>query len=521
MKLFFLTATVVSYIVLCLRKQHNLKLFWTISYIFIVACRLLSDYESGYCNPDEIEWQFKANSLIDSPAIYIKYFLWSDIWRILTIIPLAIISFITNSNSPLIPHLIQSTLYFFIVLLLSSIFNILYNKTETSQKTGIIFLIFYALQSGIDIVAYNSETPALTLYLTSVYFFILGLRRNKNMMVFFSSIILSITPLAKEQIFIISLITGILYIIIIFKVNKKILGKTIVFLSIFPLLILTAAIITENIDFIQITIANISDYKNNSLYNSQQNIFQKITSNLIISFKMFSTLYYLVLVLIIFIIFLRPRINISKREIFIFLTVIITTIYTTASPGNNFYHYLHFHVLFLFPIFFYSQSILSNQKTYLLNILILTTFAVISIRKNTLFLNENKHIDSSKKTQLIQAKLINQINTLRPKFNPYGLVWGWNTEIYLKTKSKRSTTYSYPVFTQRTFSKSAESLKIYQNDIEYFQPDYILCNVGKNAFFFDNHDDCLNNPMHPLHSYVMKKYVIIDSGDSYELFIHK
>jgi hypothetical protein len=512
----------ISYVFVVHSKLQNKFFFWSSTFVYLIGCRFILDYSMDFQNPDEIEWQFKAKSLIDAPLEYCNYYIWGDLTRFFTILPLAIFNLITVSYEPNISHLLQTFFYFFIFYLLNEIFSLIKNNELISRRSVVFFIVFYALNYSEDLTAFNSEAPALFIYLCSVYLFISGVQNSKNHLVYISGFLLSITPLAKEQIIIISLCTGLIYLLYLLRDRREIALKMLLISLIFPVMIAVSSVVGGKSDYFTLMYSNILDYQKGSLDASNMSMTHRILMIVGRSFKFYSVFYYLGALTIVYCLLFRKKVLMARSEIVVFISLFALTIYTTAAPGNSFYHYLHIHLLFLFWVVYYSQSVLFTIR--IKNLFIYCTILFSTVFLYRLSVNEKSNF--LKKFDAISIEIEHKVNKIINQSiyegpNENGLVWGWNTKLYLDLNLKRSSFYMYPVFTQSNYSARIKSLSLYAADIARYQPRIIICNVGANAFYFTNREDCLCNKQHPLHKFIMNKYILVDSGDSYEILLSK
>jgi hypothetical protein len=222
----FLPIVVLSITYVFILWKNNFKYnkwFWPISFFYLILIRSDDLFRPYTLCPDEEQWLICANSIIESPYNYVKYFLLFDFSRLFTILPLCLFSPITDYISYEHARILNLLIYFGIIFFIHKCADLFFqNNSEIPTILSAYLLMFFSLSRDYDFIAYNSELPAILLLIISCYLVLKKINRNKLDFahMFIAGNLISSTINAKEQIFAISFFIG-SCIVIYLWLNKK------------------------------------------------------------------------------------------------------------------------------------------------------------------------------------------------------------------------------------------------------------------------------------------------------------
>jgi hypothetical protein len=152
-----------------------------------------------HLTPDEAQWISEANGLVADPRLWIQYFLPVNALRVLTIVPLAALSFVSGGGlgyegarcAVVLMWALFCTLLF---LALTPAFG-----RQTATWSGCAVVLLVSCFSYWDFVAYNSELPVIVLCMGSLACFMNAIHSRSTWRYAAAGFLLACIPFAKHQ----------------------------------------------------------------------------------------------------------------------------------------------------------------------------------------------------------------------------------------------------------------------------------------------------------------------------------
>jgi hypothetical protein len=522
--LIFLTILFLSYYFLIDKKQSLRKYFWLVAIIYFFASRSF-DFTLKTLNPDEEDWLVVAQSILSDINVYCTHYYLTDFTRILTILPLTLFGFFTDFMSYGESRFLNICLIIFSIYLGTKIINNIYSK-KSALFVAVFFIIILGNTSNIDIISYNSEIPAIVLFLSAVLLFDPFYEKNysvNKLKLFFAGMLLAFIPFAKEQAVVIAIFSFLFFLIILIRNRQKynslyliaggVLGSG---LFLFPL-------------FYLYDYHLIIKLFENRLYYSSNGLHQAKELTLLTNISNFTKLIWLnplyivtgILTLLgIYFCFLeyKRKKNIKTLEVF-FCVIFLITLKSIYVPNNMFPHY----TIFLWPIFFvfiglFYYSIENNSHNHLKG-LSLICIAYLTISISFSFIKPYPFYKLLDKNTLVQNDPLTELIIKNSAPNDKMIIWGWGSSYYLTTKLKRGCSYLYPQYATKNYPGSKYVIDIYYQDIIRERPKIILQLVGNDCFYFNDINKHAIEVISPkIYNYIKINYELIASDSNFILY---
>ena len=399
---------------------------------------------------------------------------------------------------------------------------------KTSVFVTSFAVLFFSVSKMPDLVAYNSEIPALFLLTLALYLFksaiYSGVSKNHN--AYLIGLVIGLVPFAKEQALFITVLTFLFFASYWFiqKDYSKILfaslgGTTALFIFIFPLLRNNG--ITDFIWIIQ----NAAEYAKYGLKMDKSAVSGK-GIKLLKSVWLNKELFLLFSLAIISFGLQVFSYAIGKSKIALtnlyFLLLFLVTLYTIYLPGNFFFHYT---IFLLLPLSFLLAWLYFNysgkiQTSLLIPLVLLTLFVSKVYDRNwrlfypVLEIFTPDLVDTSDPVY----KLITEYSKPGDRM----LIWGWANHYYLSTKMQRASGFLYPQFAMGVYSGKKRANEFYLNNVKKFRPEVIVELAGKGRFFFDNKwEHSIQNNAPDLYKEILGKYDKLKEDSNFVFYKRK
>jgi len=542
----FIFLIIFVFIFLTYKYQHgkvNGYFYWTFSLLALLALRFKMLF-AGHINPDEDQWLISANSLKISLLDWSAYFAAYDITRVFTILPLAILSPVLDMNSISSAHLL-AIIFIYCFIYVTYRINTLFFDRNSALIVATLLTVVFGLASHTDLIAYNSEYPAITLLAVATYLWILYVKRPEHQnakITFLIAFVCSLIPFAKEQsaIIVLILVACAFCYICLLKQWKPLLsfvagGMTGVLLTFSPIIL--AGRIKDFIFQMQIAI----QYSKMGLgLNAQQ---QSAQTKVL---RMFSTYLFqtesLLLISLTITGFIFCTIKVAKyvksrsAETLVYLyyiSILIAIVYTIYAPSNYFYHY---GIFLLIPTTFFIAFIFNhfNGRWAGSYGLIIVVIIHLLLRSGNVAGKLNQQFGYKAPPQMAASSATapivkktgkyDELNTFLTEYSSQGdkiVVWGWDNSLYLKYKLNRASRYLYPFCAVNAYEGSEQVKEIYMEDILHFKPRIILELVGEGRFYFTKPEYQIRNSFPQLQQYLDQNYTLVGAGDNFKFYLRK
>lgn len=522
----------IIYIVF-INKLINLKIptntFWPITILYITLVRSNDFNHPLSMNPDEEQWLITANSIIDSPKLWLNEYALFDFTRFFTIVPLLIFSFFTTYLTYDHARIMNITLFILFLIIQYKLIEIKFNK-NTSILILSILALFFSTSNHFDLVQYNSEMPTIVFVSLVILQFYKDIKLNlHNIYIFLNGLTVSMIVFSKEQAILIAGFIGI-FITLYYLINKNYL-KSMLFVigGISGLLIFLVPLLSiYGLEKIIWVISNGTEYAKNGLTDGN-------TYPLLIQFNSFlkSVLFnneYFALSILIIICVYYEIVNVYKKrklimdQLFFFL-LLGCTLYTIYLPKNFFMHY---NLFLLIPSTwfigqFYNNLIHNKIKfyisTFIMTFILLTKFNVKESDLRIIYPYTNYLYQSRPQIHP------NEISNLLKLYSNIGdklIIWGWGNNYYIENKLQRSSCFLYPQFAMENYKGRQETIDCYIENIEKLEPKIIIQLVGKDRFFFTNIEtQSIEATSKHLSNLINANYNVIEQGTNYTFYLKK
>lgn len=513
---FILTTSIfLTIIYLILKKVKRINLIYIILIkLFYMILMWAPHMQRNYLNPDEIQWFVQAREFNYDPILWIKYFSVTNISRIGTILPLSIIDFVYPGDDSCVKLRMASLIcYLSICIIAYKITHKIINNKNTSLIYSTVLCTMFANFQFFDFLAYNSEvicTILLLLICNKYIDFSSKSKINKNIIIISSLIF--ILPLCKEQCFPVSVLLSILIFFYIFYNIRTSLNLFIYYNITLSTAFFLILYISGNFQYFYDIFINTIDYAKNGLTESRDFKYKLIFLFNCLTREDFRSIFYPVTISIFYIILFKYKnlLKIIKNSYFelsiIFLLLIIISL-IISLPGNPFPHY---GVLFFTPFILLGIFILCS-KYKILKILFLSSIVTISLAQ------PEKH-EGVEELYLhnINIQPHSFVNYIRLNSEPNDrlVVWGWNNNLYIESDCLLGSRFLYPVYATTRWTKSANFLSYYLDDLIKFKPKFLISWMGSDTFYFNNsrYSPIKNFPL--VKDHIDKNYkLVLNDGD--------
>lgn len=493
------------------------KYFWTFSVIFFILMKS-RDLDSGFLNQDELQWLVSANSMRFDSFKYFNYYITGEISRVLTIAPLAICGFFSDFIELIQSRILNILMFLSFFYFQLKIIKIIFSSDLRSYIITSIYITSIAFGFNSDLASYNSEIVVINLLSLSFLFYLNAKQSNRSFQYIFAGSAATLIALAKEQAFPIALFL-LFYFCLDQLINKK-FKKTLFVLFgslIIQVFFIYIVYITKSFERLKLLFECSKIYLEKGLGGNKYSFQKKAqfffennyleTTNGLFGFLAFFG---------IILLFRNYReFKLISIESF-FIGLFLITLFVTINPGNSFYHYsiLHYFCLMFFasycvyhlkfrPLYIFAFVFLANLKSGIINN---KTFFPISR-----FFKQEKKLANSDMASIYLSKELKPLDHL--------LVWGWENQWYLKSKSLKSSYFPSPVFLENHYPNREKLISIYCNDIKNIKPKIIFEAVGPGRFFFtDINKWRINHISYDLSCIVNKNYDLVLIGDNFRIF---
>ncbi len=519
--------------IIFINKILNNKLpsytFWPISILYLILCRSNDFNHPLSMNPDEEQWLIIANSIIDSPSIWLNKFALFDFTRFFTFIPLLIFSFFTNYLTYDHARLINIILYIIFLIIQYKLLKIKFNK-NTSILLVSIYIIFFSTSNHFDLVQYNSEMPCIVFISLSILQFYKDVKLKLNSFyIFLNGLTVAMIVFSKEQAIPIAGFIGI-FITIYYLLKKNYLksllfsigGVSGILLFMIPLLNI------YGLDKIIWVFTNGTQYANDGLTDGNTYSFLIQISSFLKSVLFNNEYFAFSIILFISIYYEIKNVIISKLLKFdqlFFLLLFVVTMFTIFLPKNFFMHYNLFLLVpsTWFLSQYYNKLNQNNIKSYI-SIFIMTfiLFTKFNIKETDvrLIYPYTNYLKQSR--PIIEANEINKLLKLYSHQGDKLIIWGWGNNYFIENKLQRSSCFLYPQFAMENYKGRQQTIDCYIENIEIFKPKIIIQLVGEDRFFFTNiKTQSIEATSKRLFNLITENYNIIEKGNDYIFFLKK
>jgi hypothetical protein len=323
-------------------------------------------------NPDEEQWIICANSFVDSPSNWFKYFFVADYSRFFTFFPLSIFSFIFDGATYFHARIVQQVFFLIFLFyqwkLLKEAFN-----TKVAYYTSALLFIIFSTSSHYDLINYNSEMASLALISFIIYFyFVKTLKSNRITNVIILGVSISLLPFTKEQTILIAAAIG-CFVTYDFLRSAKYKFALIFILSgiVFPAIVIGGYSYVNGISTLMANLQIGVDYSEAASVVSRHNVsflsrfYSAFISRILQNNDFGMPLFFVFLTIIIYLFKLVKRKEIvTNIEMFQFI-MFATILYTVFGIKTPIYHY---YIFIFIPISWYlSKFFIIGVEVFKLN----------------------------------------------------------------------------------------------------------------------------------------------------------
>jgi len=518
-----LVGAMILYIGTCIRKESNPKLFWYFILAYLFLARSYDFNQLWTLNQDEEQWIFCARSMAHEPITWFKYFMAFDYTRFFTILPLALIVFLTKSAGYIQARFIQIFLTFIFLRLGYSATSKLFGRKVSLAITA-MFSTFVGMSRNADIIAYNSEIFVSILYLLFVIQVIRFLNEEGlKYSLFLSGIFLGLMPFAKEQSVLIAFISGISLVLILILRKEYQNAFKLCLGGLSGFFIILIPVLAQN------GLELIGGLFNIAVQYSDQGLQLRAIGENPYSMSVFLQSYFInkeylpfviAMLLAIPAIINRFRIQTTKPDLllWVILSGFIMSLYSIYKPGNNFFHYsiLNWPFLFLFVGYAISGTIFLQNKFWIASLLVVIC-QVHDLRFRQVYPIHNLLVKNPNSYDSVQ-QIIEQTSNKSDKI----VIWGWNNKYYVAPERERGSAFLYPKFAFGNFNNKALVINQYIQDFGKFKPKIIIEAIGNDQFDFkDYKTQSISSVSKELGHILNKEYNLIYRENSYFIYLRK
>jgi hypothetical protein len=506
------------------KNKFSVKWVWIVTVTFVFFIRS-NDFFLKSLNPDEEQWLICANSLLHSPSDYFTSFFLFDYSRIITILPIAFMGLFTKFSSYDSARFVNISLFLIFTFFQFRIIELLFNKKIAIFIIGFLAINF-SLAVSPDLIAYNSEMPAIVIISILIFLFVREQKLPSHKITsLLAGILTSFIPFCKEQALPFSII------FVVFFSIKYIKGKEYNRLLLYIIggllglsIILIPLICLYGIDKIVWLISYLSEYSKLGVYFENH---PSMNDRVLRSFKIiWLNKEHFALLSISLVSFFIITMDVFKRknnkrnflnEVFL-LSLFFISVFVIVYPKDTFFHYTILTWVSCYIIcgyLFLRIDSTYNPKVLTLILIALFVSKIYDGNWRLIYpiseIRANDYIDQS-----------DPVNNFLSKNTSPGdgmVVWGWANNYFINFELQRASRNTNSMTIINKYSSKQNSINLYIEDLKKFKPKVIIELAGEKRFYLNNKEKySIENSSSELMNFINSKYSCVESGSNYVFY---
>ncbi len=473
---------------------------------------------------DENQWIFSARSFAQDPWQWLKEFYPYEITRSGTVIPLGLLASVVGELT-----FVHARMLFFVFFAINVLLIHLIVRNRFSDRVSMMsiswFLLLYSMTSLVDYSAYNSEMPALTFILISLFFLFrlldsVAIRKSARFLALSSVLI----PFAKEQALYIALLIWVLGLLHLVKKHDWVMSMQYIGLSVLAALFLFSPLIyfgTVDVFLKNVSIA--AQYQSNGFGMVEKDLVNASFILYFLRLVFLNAMWFFPFVFFLFFIFkfsgwrIGSKVIRDRKDGLVILLGLVTLL-TIYLPRNGIRHYC----IFLIPIAIWSVAfaidLWKNRKWALVVVFTLpftmgvdpqfrkSIFPVLGYRQPDEIFAEDPVYCGMKAHVKPGSKV---------------MIWGWANHYYNLFQCERCSHFLYPQFAFGFYKEADFVNQVYINDFQEFAPDYVVQAVGDGCFYFTDSLKCdMMNHHSTLAAILREQYKLVYQRQGVKIYAH-
>jgi hypothetical protein len=463
------------------------------AYVVVMKGSFLVEFSTS---PDEHQWIFSARTFAQDPWNWFKEYYPYEMSRSWTVIPLGVLAAIVGELT-----YVHARVLFLLFFGLNMGLLYFTMKKRFSDRTVLMaiswFVVLYSMTIYVDYAAYNSEMPALSFILISLFFLFrlldaVEVKSSASWLAMCSVFI----PFAKEQALYIALFIWMMGAIHLIKRSAwSLLVRYIGCSVVVALLLISPLVYFGTLDVFIQNASIAAQYQSNGFGMVEKDLINPSFVLYFFQLVFLNAMWFFPFLLLLFFAFIVFKVNgwkikfadwTGRRDalVLIITAVVLLTIYL---PRNGIKHYC----IFLIPSVIWAVAFAldhgKESKRW---------FAVMWILPFGMCVDPHfrKEIFPVKGYRSADVIFSNDpvYQGMKAHVRPGSkvMIWGWANHYYNLFQCQRCSHYLYPQFAFGFYKETDFVNGIYINDLREFVPDYVVQAVGDGCFYFTDSVKC-------------------------------